>query len=57
MPKKIERKYMSGLIPKYIDKDGHDVDLNAWLKEGKLLVFLPKAELTQSHSLLFFLVN
>jgi len=46
MPKKIERRYMSGLIPKYKDKEGKEVDLNAWLAQGKLLVFLPKAELT-----------
>jgi hypothetical protein len=29
MPKKIERKYMSGLVSSYKDKEGHNVDLNA----------------------------
>src|SRR5437764_1116622 len=28
MPQKIERRYMSGLVPKYKEKDGKEVDLN-----------------------------
>src|SRR5215204_3647952 len=38
---------MSGLVPKYKDNDGNEVDLNKMMREGKCLIFLPKAELSE----------
>jgi hypothetical protein len=49
MPKKGERKYMDGLVEKYKDNDDKEVDLNKMMAEGKLLVFLQKAELSDQQ--------
>lgn len=49
MPKAGERKWMSGLVPKWKNNDGEIVDMNEMLATGKCLVFLPKAELTDKQ--------
>lgn len=49
MPKKGERKWMSGLVPEFTTKEGEIIKVNELLKTGKCLIFLPKAELSDKQ--------